>query len=515
MLKVNFAADTAATTPMFTTLLETQRAAFTVVVFIATFLVALTIGRFLKRRAGVRLGLLFRLFCLALAFYAAAAFYGVHANWRNHVGAALVLLSTALVVALINRYVWDLYFEKRRQTPIPHFLREVVALVIFLVALLIVLSVGYHAERELKGLLAGSGIIAIILGFAGQNLFGGMIAGISLQINRPYKVSDWLQVGERFAEVMEINWRSTRLRTNDGIYLDIPNNEIVRTTIVNLHYPTEVHAMRIRVGVDYNVPPNRVKDALGRAAQSAKNVLPEPKVRVFLVDFADHAVTYEIKFYMGNHSKINETNDAVRTNVWYELKRQRINIPFPIRTLHLERRSTRPAHEGHEEAREILRGEPVFECLSDDQLQNLVKDAHLNHFGRGERMIEEGADGDSMFILLRGTANVSVSKNGASIQVATLSQGDCFGEMSLLTGEKRSATVRADGDCYVMEIHKPVMAEVIRESPDCLQRLSEILAKRKMETEGLLKDAGQGDQSAKEKEYRASFLNRLQTFFSL
>ena len=162
-----------------------------------------------------------------------------------------------------------------------------------------------------------------------------------------------------------------------------------------------------------------------------------------------------------------------------------------------------------------MRSEPVFECLSDDQLTNLVKDAHLNHFGRGERMIEEGADGDSMFILLRGTANVSVSKNGASIQVATLNSGDCFGEMSLLTGEPRSATVRADGDCYVMEIHKPVMAEVIRESPGCLQQLSEMLAKRKMETEGLLKDAGEGDQSAKEKEYRASFLNRLQTFFSL
>ena len=131
-------------------------------------------------------------------------------------------------------------------------------------------------------------------------------------------------------------------------------------------------------------------------------------------------------------------------------------------------------------------------------------------------MIEEGADGDSMFILLRGTANVSVSKNGASIQVATLNSGDCFGEMSLLTGEPRSATVRADGDCYVMEIHKPVMAEVIRESPGCLQQLSEILAKRKMETEDALKGAeGPDDHAAKEKEYRATFLNRLQTFFSL
>jgi CRP-like cAMP-binding protein len=219
---------------------------------------------------------------------------------------------------------------------------------------------------------------------------------------------------------------------------------------------------------------------------------------------------------MGNHARINEINDAVRTNVWYELKRQRITIPFPIQTLHLERHSARPAHEGHEEAQEILRGEPLFECLTDAQLGNLVKESHLNHFGRGERVIDEGAEGDSMFILLRGIAHVSVSKNGTRIQVATLNSGDCFGEMSLLTGEKRSATVSANGDCYVMEIHKPVMAEVISQSPDCLQRLSEILARRKMETEDALKGTeSPDDHAAKEKEYRATFLKRLQTFFSL
>src|SRR2546429_5168497 len=111
---------------MFNALSEAERDAITVIAFIGTFFIALGIGRFLKRRAGVRLGLLFRLFCLTLAFYTAIAVYGVHAPWRNHVGAAAILLSTALVVALVNRYVWDLYFEPNRQPLIPHFLREVI-----------------------------------------------------------------------------------------------------------------------------------------------------------------------------------------------------------------------------------------------------------------------------------------------------------------------------------------------------------------------------------------------------
>src|SRR4029077_8090647 len=286
--------------------LEDQKPLITIFVFIATYFGALTIGRLLKRRAGVRLGVLFQLFCLTLAFYAAMWFYGVEADWRNHVGAALFLLSTAFLVALLDRYLWEGYWEKSRRTTIPHFLRQVVALFIYLIALLLVLSVGYHAQAELRGLLAGSGIAAIVLGFATQDLFGGIISGIALQISKPYKVGDWLQTHERFAEVMEINWRSTRLRTNDGIYLDIPNYQIARNPIINLHYPTQVHAMRIRVGVDYDVPPNRVKDALYRAASTAEGVVPDPPTRVFVVDFAESAVIYEVKYSMGNHRAFNE-----------------------------------------------------------------------------------------------------------------------------------------------------------------------------------------------------------------
>ena len=100
--------------------------------------------------------------------------------------------------------------------------------------------------------------------------------------------------------------------------------------------------------------------------------------------------------------------------------------------------------------------------------------------------------------------------------MATLKAPDCFGEMSLLTGEHRTATVRAQTDCQVMEIGKPVMAELLRASPDCLERLSELLAKRKMETEGLLKEAVSHSHSAmKEREYKATFLHRLRTFFEL
>ena len=496
---------------------EAQRAVETIAVFIATFFLTLSIGRLLKRRAGVRFGIFFQFFALALSAYAAAWVYGMDFHLRNHVGAAVVLLSTAVVIALVDRYLWDLHFEKRRQMVIPKLLREVVALLIFLVALLLVLSVGYHAEPQLRGLLATSGAAAIILAFATQNLLGGVIAGMSLQINRPYKVGDWLQVGEHFAEVMEVNWRSTRLRTNDAIYLDIPNNEIVRQTIVNLHYPEKLHAIRIVVGIDYNTPPNRVKDALLQATLHAEGVEKIPEPKVFLKDFADFAISYEIKFYMLDHENFNHVCDAVRTNVWYELKRQKITIPYPIRTLELTRRPVaRAREEEHGQARTILEGEPLFACLTGEQLEHLIRHSRSARFGRGEQIIEQGAEGESMFVLLHGAAAVSVSQNGNMIRVGSLRMGECFGEMSLLTGEKRSATVRAEDDCEVIEISKPAMAAILRNSPDCLTKLSELLAARKMETDGTLKDLAQSAvHETAAREYRASFLRRLRSVFEL
>jgi CRP-like cAMP-binding protein len=120
-----------------------------------------------------------------------------------------------------------------------------------------------------------------------------------------------------------------------------------------------------------------------------------------------------------------------------------------------------------------------------------------------------------MFIMLRGTAAVSVARNGTSVRVGAMRQGDCFGEFALLTGEPRSATIRAENDCEVLEISKPIMAEVLKESPEYLSALSELLAKRKLEGEGIVKDISAPQDAKKETEYRSSLLRRLRTVFEL
>lgn len=481
------------------------------------YVLAVSLGRWLKRRAGVELGVTYQLFCIVLAIYAPLHFLDLTAPFelRRHLGAAAALLGTVFALALIHRYLWELYFHKKRGVEIPKFLRDVFALIIFLAALATVLSVVYGTG--VTAVLLPSTVLVGIVGWAMQDLLGNIISGVSLQLGRPFKQGDWLVTDNYQAEVIEVNWRSTRLRTNDEVYLDIPNNQIVRNTIVNLTHPTALHAMRLRVGIDYTAAPNLVKEVLRHAAQTAQGVIAAPAPKVFLIDFGDSSIIYEIKYWIDNHARYNDITDAIRTNIWYGLSRAKIKIPFPIRTLQIDRAARQEkGAELSDSVRALLRGRPFFRCLTDAQTDALLNTATLCRFGCEEKIIEQGADGNSMFILAQGSARVLVRRDAESAQVATLRAGDYFGEMSLLTGEKRSATVVASCDCQVLEIEKTIFAGMLQENPTLLQTLSEMLAQRRLENEGVLASSTEKiAMLTKKREYAASFLAKLYSFFEL
>ena len=236
--------------------------------------------------------------------------------------------------------------------------------------------------------------------------------------------------------------------------------------------------------------------------------------------FGDSAIVYEVRYWMEDHRLNNITADSVRTNAWYALRRAQIKIPFPIRTLQIERRTAAADAQRDMRAatKDILSDQPLFQGVTDAHLQLLVDRSLVQPYGRGEFIIREGAEGASMFVLIRGEAGVSVLKGpGRVTRVATLRGGDCFGEMSLLTGEARSADVVAITDCEVLEVTKTTFALVVTEDPELLPRLSDLLAHRQMETEGILQaqSALPSSVAAKEEEYRAGFLKKLRSFFEL
>ncbi len=258
------------------------------------------------------------------------------------------------------------------------------------------------------------------------------------------------------------------------------------------------------------------------AATAAPNVLHRPGPDAFLKSFGDSSVTYELRYWLENHAEYNRVSDAIRTNIWYLLRREGIKIPFPIRTVQLERRapSGEPRHGPKRDPfRAMLEKQPIFADIGDANIDYLLEHCEAHHFGRGERIISENAVGESMFVLTNGRAAVIIGgASGTATQVAELQRGDCFGEMSLLTGEPRSATIQATADCEVLEIKKPVFAEIVERDESLLGRLSELLAQRKLETEGFTSRSRESSGelvAEKEKEYKANFLRRLRSFFEL
>ena len=481
---------------------------------LAMYLVLLAGGRWLKERVGMRWGVPYQLFSGALALYVAMTLTASDMWWRDAMGAATVLLCALLAISLTQRMVWELYFEQKRKIVIPRVVRDVVALAILSTAVLLILSVGFHIQ--IPGLLAGSGILALAVGLAAQDLLANVIAGCVLHFEKPFKVGDWLLFENRHVEVMEMSWRSTRVRTNDDLWLDVPNSQIARQTIANLYYPLRKHAMRLELGIDQTEPPNRVKDVLAHAATTVEHVLTNPPPQVFLKHFGEFANVYELRYWMEDHTMYNEVEDAVRTNIWYELQRHHIKIPYPTRTIHMEARPVEVTEPHLEAVRIALRQHSLFRVLEEAQLQTLLASAGVHRYGRGEKVLEQGAGGDSMFVLVSGTADVSVTNNGTRTHLAALRSGACFGEMSLLTGEKRSATITATADCEVAELNRAMLAEVFRQQPQVLQEISELLAKRKVEIEGTLATQGTTPLAVEEqREYTVGFRNQLQALFRL
>ena len=495
---------------------QTQTTAEVVLAIPAIYLLLVALGRWLKRRAGVRLGVSYQLFCIAVALFVPLTVGVEHVNFflLQMLGSAVAMLGTIFVIAVLRRFFWEYYLEERRRVHAPKFMRDAVALLAFGVALLLVLT--FIFEIKIPGLLAGSGILAVVLGFAMQDTLGNIIGGFALHFGKSVRPGDWLMVDQRHAEVMEVNWRTTRLRTNDNIYLDIPNSQISKSIIVNLTRPDRLHAMRLSVGIDYGVPPNDVKDLLLQATIRAEGLCAEPRPKVFLTQFGESAITYEIKFWMEDQSRFNDILDAIRTNIWYELQRHQIKIPFPIRTLHIESAPPRDVQSGRDAIRQTLRQQPLFQCLDDTQSEALLARARQYRFGRGEKVIEQGTQGESMFILMRGEASVLVGSNGEITPVASLRPGECFGEMSLLTGARRSATVVAHTDCEVVEIEKRNLVELLHRHPELLRDFSELLARRQLEIDGALTQTSQRRRvNELQRECAAGFFTRLTSFFEL
>jgi CRP-like cAMP-binding protein len=270
--------------------------------------------------------------------------------------------------------------------------------------------------------------------------------------------------------------------------------------------------LRTTIGLHYNVPPARAEAVLTQAAATVPGVCAEPPPQVYVKEFAASAVTYEIKFWIQDHSQYNRITGDVLSHCWYAARRAGMEIPFPIVTLHRpEPRDA--AGEARKIAAAALRAHSVFNFLPAAQIDELVELSPVVLFAAGEYLVEQGAEGNSMFLLVRGRVEVRQKRETGFKVLTHLGPGDCLGEMAVLTGEKRSASVQAQGEVEAVEITHQAFSQLIGKHPEVPSRLSEMLAQRQLANE---KNRTQGPFPEKEaQQARDGILRRLKAFFHL
>lgn len=387
-----------------------------------------------------------------------------------------------LAVARISVWiVFDCLLEARRGSVIPRITKDVILAILYVLVALIILK--QKAKVDVASLLTTSAVISIVIGLALQDTLGNLFSGLALQLEKPYQIGDWVAIAEYFGQVVGMNWKSTLIQTGKNEIITIPNNLIAKSSIRNLSRPTPIHTTHFEIVASLQDPPGRVCQCLLKLLQNQEGVLKSPEPTAWVSRYLDHGIEYQATYSVPAFTLHAKIQAELLRKVWYALKRQQIQIPYPARNIHVSRTEPeqleRQMEETQKKVQSTLSKIDLFQNFDSLQLKALAQSTEVEKFGDGEPIVHQGDPTDSLYIIQKGECEVLVSTEGLTPEVvATLKEGQCFGEISLLTGERRSATVKANGDLEVIEIEKKDLAPLLEMAPSLADQLGEILARR-------------------------------------
>jgi len=306
---------------------------------------------------------------------------------------------------------------------------------------------------------------------------------------------------------MQMNWRTLTVRTRNNHNVIVPNSNIAKQEIVNYSRPAPLQLIHATVSMAYRHPPGVVKESIARTVAEADGVLREPPPEILVKEFGDYAIHYDVRFWIADYAHLPQITDAVMSRIWYGLRRDDLTIPFPVRDVIVH---TLP--EDHEaRLQEKLRREVFAELRS----LTVFKSAAIHRYAAGEALVRQGDKAESMYTITSGRVRVDVrSESGQVTTVATLGTDDFFGEMSLLTGEPRSASVIAQTETEVVVVHKADFAAVLSADTGIVEALSTALEER-MKSTAQQVSVGSGMASVSQASHSAALINRIRGFFGI
>ena len=381
--------------------------------------------------------------------------------------------------------------EERRARP-PQLLLAIPRVLLVGVALWLLLSVVWGVP--LSGAIAALGVTSLIVSLALQDTLSGLASGFLLLADQPFRPGEWIQVGDTEGQVIDINWRTTRICNRNGDLVVIPNSALATANIINYDQPSRAHRVTLRVQVAFSNAPNRAIEMLLAAARSTPGVLTEPAPDVKVVAVDDPLMEYEVQVWIDDHGTTPRVRSDLAGLIWYWSERLDVPLPSPAQDLHLwDGPATAVAKlVPTPELRAHLADSPMLRALPERELDLLAAAAHRVRYAAGESLERDLDRGRQRLCVLHvGRARLVIDlADGARATVAELAPGDLFGLLHHERNAGGTATVIAVTDCDVVEVDGATADIVMGRNPALADALTHLASARRRRVDVLLAEGG-------------------------
>ncbi len=262
--------------------------------------------------------------------------------FEGYADAVVVAAVLGGLVHVVVNFIFTVFFSRKRDIHLPPLLRNVILTATYLTILVIALKVAVPGF-SLSPLVLASGVLSLVVGLALQDVLSNLIAGVTLSVEKPLRKDDWVLIEGQEGKVVEITWRTTKILTRQNDYIIFPNRLVAERQLHNYIYPSRLHRPILAVDLPYSTLPSIAEEALLEAASKTTGVLPRPRPRVLLRGFEESSISYGLVVSIDDFDNYYIIMSDLRKEIFYALKRYGIVIPFPIRTVYVQKGEKHPA----------------------------------------------------------------------------------------------------------------------------------------------------------------------------
>ncbi|MGF6767538.1 small-conductance mechanosensitive channel [Paraburkholderia sp. GAS199] len=381
------------------------------------------------------------------------------------------LQGARLVIIVLDRVVLPQAWHKER------LFQDVLGALVFLAAA--VGAIAFVLQLPVRGLLATSGALAIVLGLAIQSTLNDVFSGVVLNATQPFRLGDWVSIGDAQGKVIESNWRATSLLNGQGNLVIIPNSVAARTNIVNSNQPPRTHGISVVLPINPGIRPAVVLGALANAAESSADVLAEPKASVNVRGATNDAIEYEIVCYVDTLDK----KDDVRNRLFDLAHRHLLSRGVILHSLS----TPPPVASGVDEKRRLLHNVLIFQTLDDSEITELATRLIAREFDAGQTIYDASAEGaGDLHILARGVAKVVALKSAGEVELRRLAPGDAIGQVDAIADLANVVVARAMTRVMIYQLDKSSLASLLTRRPDVAREMCRLVSEHHANEEMLL-----------------------------